>query len=86
MANQGDRFIWVQCGGTEILLKPGDGHEPRPFEASPCVVLYTEELEARRSELTARGVQTEPHGNCHHFQDPDGHWFQLVDPSEDHSS
>jgi catechol 2,3-dioxygenase-like lactoylglutathione lyase family enzyme len=85
VANQGDRFIWVQCGESEVLLKPGAHHEPLPFEAAPCIVLYTDDLDAQRAALAARGVEMEQHGNCHHFQDPDGHWFQLVDPREDHS-
>ena len=86
VANQGDRFIWVKCGGVEVLLKPGAGHEPRAFDDAPCIVLYTEELEARHAAFVSRGVTMRTEGNCHHFQDPDGHWYQLVDPTDDHSS
>ena len=86
VANQGDRFIWVKCGAVEVLLKPGPGREPQTFEDASCIVLYTDDLDAQRAALTDRGVHTTAHGNCHHFQDPDGHWFQLVDPTEDHSS
>ncbi len=78
VADQGP-FVWVERGGLEILLRPGEvacGHD---------VVFYCDDPAAAAAGLRERGVAVERRGNCFHFHDPDGHAFQLVDPSEDHS-
>ena len=86
--NQGDTFIWLVCGGTTVMLRPsGEGRpvvSPDP-DAAPNVVLYTTDLDATSKRLAERGVELERRDRCFHFRDPDGHWFQLVDPGDDHS-
>jgi catechol 2,3-dioxygenase-like lactoylglutathione lyase family enzyme len=81
----GGRFVWVKLGDVELLMRPG---QPQPAAASYGAsrvgfVLYTEDLPARIAQLSARGVQfrgTDDPGGQPVFTDPDGHWFQLVDP------
>lgn len=86
VAVQGDDFVWMGGGSIELLLrrgtpKPGEG----PYDRSSCgIVLYTGDLDATVAELTQRGLAfdgTDGSGPCLTFRDPDGHWFQLVDPT-----
>jgi catechol 2,3-dioxygenase-like lactoylglutathione lyase family enzyme len=83
-ALQGDRFAWVKLGDFEILLRPAeDGAE---LASKHDVVLYSNDVEADAQRLHAHGLETELRANCYHFEDPDGHRFQLVDPAADHSA
>jgi catechol 2,3-dioxygenase-like lactoylglutathione lyase family enzyme len=78
-SNQGDRFIWVERGGLELLLRPGEpggGHS---------IVFYVEDPAAEAEALRACGAEVTLRGSCYHLQDPDGHEYQVVDPHEDHS-
>jgi len=85
---QGPELVWLAMGGFEILLRGGPGAEAAGrYEDAPFgIVLYTDDLAETRQRLIERGllfrgtVDTE---KCLVFTDPDGHWFQLVDP-EDH--
>ena len=79
VANQGDRFIWVEKGGVEYLLRP------RGDYALPCYVYYANDPAAEAERLRTAGVEVLHKGNCFHFTDPDGHSFQIVNPGEDHS-
>ena len=82
-------FVWLACGDQEFLLRPGR-NAPRATaydEAAMAPVLYTNRLEEVAEELKGRGlVFGEPDGApcCLTFADPDGNWFQLVDPGEEH--
>jgi len=83
-AVQGDH-IWLQLGKTEILLRPGTPPTPATTyqAAATGCVLYTNHLEETAAVLTERGLQfsgTDGSDHCLTFQDPDGHWFQLVNP------
>ena len=79
------QFIWLKLGDTEILLRPG---QESPFisaydQATAGLVLYTHTLEQTASKLAQRGLQfkgTDGDDECLTFTDPDGHWFQLVNP------
>ncbi len=84
-ANQGDRFIWLTLGGFSLLLRPGVALTSDDDSAVPCIVLYTSDLVATSATLEKRGIDFIRDGNCLHFRDLDGHWFQLVDPEDDHS-
>ena len=81
VANQADTFVWVQGGGVELLLKPGTA-AAGPFAAMPSITLYSGALASDVERLRAAGLDLVVDRGCHHFQDPDGHWFQLVDPSD----
>ncbi len=85
-AVQHEQFVWLQLGGQTILLRPGqpkqavDAYE----KASSGFVLYTDNIEQTKRLLQERGLQfrgTDGSDTCLTFSDPDGNWFQLVDPS-----
>jgi catechol 2,3-dioxygenase-like lactoylglutathione lyase family enzyme len=82
---QGGKYVWLSLGGRTFLLHPDIAPPRGEFLDSPNLVLYTEELEARAAELRARGLALEGKPPCFRFRDPDGNWFQLVDPRGDHS-
>lgn len=79
------QFIWLKLGDTEILLRPG---QESPFisaydQATSGLVLYTNDLDQTARQLSQNGLtfqDSDDHDNCLTFTDPDGHWFQLVNP------
>lgn len=84
-----DEFIWLELGGRELLLRPGNppAGGSSYHAAGVAIVLYTDSLAATAALWRERGLEF--HGfdgslDCLTFTDPDGHWFQLVDPSSDH--
>jgi len=81
------RNIWLKLGEAEILLRPGGGADGGVSYSSAAagIVLYVEDLPAARQRLAARGLKFEGCDGgekCPTFRDPDGHWFQLVNPSD----
>ncbi|MEZ4869731.1 MAG: hypothetical protein R3C14_50870 [Caldilineaceae bacterium] len=83
---QDDTFVWLQLGGQEVLLRPATTlRQPTAAYAATAVglLLYTDTLAATVTQLRERGLQlvAQPDGS-YLFTDPDGHWFQLVDPQE----
>ena len=81
-------FVWVKAGAMELLLRPANGDPPASSpayrQAHAALVLYTDDLEATRTALVERGLvfRGDDGGpDCPTFTDPDGHWFQLADPS-----
>jgi len=94
VALQGE-YVWVKCGDTEILLRPG-GPKPHPVTSvaygftapsgpGQAIVLYTHELDAVVENLREKGLLllagADGPADCLAFTDPDGHWWQLVDPA-----
>jgi catechol 2,3-dioxygenase-like lactoylglutathione lyase family enzyme len=87
MAVQGEQFVWLTSGGMQFLLRPqrraaGVGSYQ---QAASALALYTDDLDATVAELEAKGVVmkgTDGSGRCLTFTDPDGNWFQLVNPLE----
>ena len=82
---EAEAVAWMQIGTLEILLRPGEPAEtPATYgAASQGIVLYVDDLDAARSALVERGLAfegTDGSPLCLTFRDPDGHWFQLVDP------
>jgi catechol 2,3-dioxygenase-like lactoylglutathione lyase family enzyme len=81
----GGRFLWIRLADREILLRVGD---PGPVAATydGCgigLVAYSSDLDVDVRRLQDAGVQCAPmpgERGCYSFQDPDGHWWQLVDP------
>lgn len=85
-AVQGDgQFIWLKLDGTEILLRPG---QESPFvsaydQATAGLVLYANDVPQVARDLAQRGLTfrgSDGDEGCLTFTDPDGHWFQLVNP------
>lgn len=77
---------WVRLGGFELQLRRGRPHVIDHDEDAVNLVLYSEDVTSGVNRLHAAGVTTSERANCHHFRDPDGYWWQLVDPSADHSA
>jgi catechol 2,3-dioxygenase-like lactoylglutathione lyase family enzyme len=83
---QAPRFVWLKLGesGPEILLRPGKPlSQPSYQQAQAGIVLYTSDEPATMKELSARGlvINGEDTG-CPCFSDPDGHWWQIVNPEQ----
>jgi catechol 2,3-dioxygenase-like lactoylglutathione lyase family enzyme len=79
--------VWLQKDNIEILLRPGQPPPPaaRYQDAPSGLVLYTDDLPGTMAELRGRGLEfkgTVDSDKCHTFTDPDGNWFQLVDPGD----
>ncbi len=88
---QQEKFVWLRAGNYTILLRPAASHESiagRGGEYSAAekgFVLYTNELESAKAELENKGLVfkgTDGSERCLTFTDPDGNWFQLVNPDE----
>ena len=84
---QGDgAFVWLRLGEREILLRPGAPPPPaaRYRDAAVGFVLFTDDLTKTCRELEGRGLVFcgDDGPDCPTFTDPDGHWFQLVDPRQ----
>jgi len=84
---QNDQFVWLRNGDIEILLRPGtppkavDSYSQAPIG----FVLYTDNLDRKLQVLKKRGLVvrgTVDSDRCYTFTDPDGNWFQLVDPGD----
>lgn len=85
--DQGGGYYWLQRGQVEILLRPGNPPQAADrYESAPTgIVLYADDLEATMQELQQRGLVfrgTVDSDKCFTFTDPDGNWFQLVDPND----
>lgn len=84
---QNEKFVWLKSGSCVILLRPGRGTPEAPdYQSSKSgFVLYTNDLDTTKAELTGRGLEfkgTDGSDKCLTFTDPDGNWFQLVNPQE----
>lgn len=79
-------YVWLLLGAQELLLRPGNTARTDSYgQAGQALVLYTDDLPAARAALKKRGLEfrgEDGHPDCPTFQDPDGHWFQLVNPGE----
>ena len=84
---ESDHVAWVTLDKQLLLLRPGEPRETveRYDQASLAIVLYTTGLDETRAALEARGLVfegTDGSPRCLTFTDPDGNWYQLVDPAE----
>jgi len=85
--DDGSGMAWLEFDGVEFLLRKGAPPPPenRYEDTRAALVLYTEDLETAARRLKANGlifkgtVDTE---KCLTFTDPDGNWFQLVNPGD----
>jgi len=80
----GGKIVWLKLGDREFLLRPGKppaaGNSYQQARAG--IVLYTDDVGATLKQLQARGLNLrgDDGPGCHTFTDPDGNWFQLVNP------
>jgi len=84
---QGGQCVWLKLGAIEILLRPGapSAAPDRYREARCAIVIYTDDLAQTAREWEGRGLTfrgTDGSDACLTFTDPDGHWFQLVNPAD----
>ncbi len=84
---QADGMIqWLRLGDTEILLRPGEPPAGGEIyrQARSAIVLYTDDLDGTVAALKSRGLAFEGDDGpgCPTFRDPDGNWFQLVQPDD----
>jgi catechol 2,3-dioxygenase-like lactoylglutathione lyase family enzyme len=84
---QNGLLIWLKKGDLEILIRPGRPTQSASrYEDSPTgFVLYSSNVQETLNELVERGLQvrgTVDSDKCYTFTDPDGNWFQLVDPHD----
>lgn len=82
-----EHVAWMKAGAMELLLRPGrPAQAPAVYDqATSGLVFYCEDLEATAGALRERGLVfrgMDGSSKCLTFQDPDGHWYQLVDPQE----
>lgn len=86
-AVQEQQFFWLKKEDLEILIRPGNPPAPAPrYEDAPTgFVLYTSALDSMLKKLVHRGLEVKgivDSDKCYTFNDPDGNWFQLVDPDD----
>lgn len=82
---QNEKFVWMKLGENLILLRPGknDLKANEYRNSNTGFVLYTADLKKTKDELNERGLEfkgTDGSDECLTFTDPDGNWFQLVNP------
>lgn len=83
---QNEKHVWLKSGAVELLLRPGKQHDsPSTYQdAANAIVLYTDDVDATANQLRNRGLAfkgTDGSQGCLTFVDPDGNWFQLVNPA-----
>lgn len=83
---QNEKFVWLKSGDKLFLLRPGknDLQVNEYKNSNTGLVFYTEHLQNTRDDLISRGLEfkgTDGSDECLTFTDPDGNWFQLVDPN-----
>jgi catechol 2,3-dioxygenase-like lactoylglutathione lyase family enzyme len=78
------KVIWLAMGERVLLLRAGPPPRkvPNYQHAGSALVFFTDDLPAEMAALKARGLvfDGDDGPNCPTFKDPDGHWYQLVDP------
>ena len=84
---QGGQFVWLTNGAATFLLRPGRNvHSAGSYqETASALVLYTDNLDRAIAQLANRGVEfrgNDGSDTCPTFTDPDGNWFQLVNPND----
>ena len=84
---QKDKYVWLKKGHAEILLRPRKNSlQIKNYQSTNIgLVLYTDDLKSAVNELTSKGVKfegTDLSEKCLTFTDPDGNWFQLVNPKD----
>ena len=80
----GGSVIWFRMGERQILLRKGapPAGSADYQHCGAAFVFFCDDLPATMAALRARGLEFrgDDGPGCPTFTDPDGHWFQLVDP------
>lgn len=84
---QNGQFVWMQKDNMKLLLRPTlSPLQSHDYQSSNVgFVIYTNNLERAVRKLETKGLRfrgTDGSDKCLTFTDPDGHWFQLVNPDE----
>ncbi len=85
---QADKFVWLKSGDAVFLLRPSKSNSERASEYASSdsgYVIYTDNLEESTAKLKSKGLEfkgTDGSDKCLTFTDPDGNWFQLVNPND----
>jgi catechol 2,3-dioxygenase-like lactoylglutathione lyase family enzyme len=84
---QDDKYVWLKSDGAHFLLRPGRMNDQIDSYSSSksAFVIYTEDLEESIATLESRGLKfkgSDGSPKCPTFTDPDGNWFQLVNPND----
>jgi catechol 2,3-dioxygenase-like lactoylglutathione lyase family enzyme len=82
---QGDSIAWLKMGENAVLLRPGkfNGHAGTYQTTNMAIVIYTDDVEGTLNRYKQRGLVIKGDDTgCPVFTDPDGNWFQLVNPKE----
>ena len=84
---QHGNLVWMRNGNLELLLRPSKGQsKSKDYQSSNVgFVFYTNDLNRSVKELQAKGLKfigTDGSEKCLTFNDPDGNWFQLVNPND----
>ena len=84
---QDDKYIWMKSDGAHFLLRPGRVIQRSESYSSSSTgfVIYTDDLDKSLETLESRGLKfkgTDGSSKCPTFTDPDGNWFQLVNPND----
>lgn len=86
VSDQNPQTIWVKMSDTELLLRTGNGSKSLNYQkANVGLVIYTNDLITSKTMLEGRGLVfqgIDGSDKCLTFQDPDSHWFQLVNPTD----
>jgi catechol 2,3-dioxygenase-like lactoylglutathione lyase family enzyme len=85
---QQEKFVWLKSGDALILLRPSNINRTAASEyalADKGFVIYTDNLAESASMMDKRGLEFKGRDGtdkCLTFTDPDGNWFQLVNPND----
>ena len=84
---QNNEFIWLKKGQLEILIRPGQKQDKkaRYEDTGMGFVIYSDNVDESLAMLKEKGVEikgTVDSSKCYTFTDPDGNWFQLVNPND----
>lgn len=82
---QSEKFVWLKLRDNLFLLRPGknDLKVSEYRNSNTGMVIYTDDIDKARKEFISRGLEfkgTDGSDQCLTFTDPDGNWFQLVNP------
>ncbi len=82
---QDEKFVWLKMGDGLILLRQGSNTNPsRTYQTTNIAnVIYTDDAEKTLRSYKEKGLKIKGDDTgCPVFTDPDGNWFQLVNPAE----